>query len=111
MIEGLVEIDASMLVMVVNIVQELGIMYLVSGHETYKTTSRTVTTTLGRLNDIHVRAGNVVCKMVFLVVDTNTYDLLLSLEFLMEIGAVVNVEKALYRLGMDLGLMWRCSFM
>jgi hypothetical protein len=31
--------------------------------------------------------------MVFLVVDTNTYDLLLGLDFLMKIGAVVNVKK------------------
>jgi hypothetical protein len=31
--------------------------------------------------------------MVFLVVDTNTYDLLLGLDFLMKIGAVVDVEK------------------
>jgi hypothetical protein len=31
--------------------------------------------------------------MVFLVVDINTYDLLLGLDFLMKIGAVVDVEK------------------
>jgi hypothetical protein len=48
---------------------------------------------LGRLGDIHVHVGNVVYNMVFLVVDTNTYDLLLGLNFLMKIGAVVNVEK------------------
>jgi len=68
-------------------------MHLVSDHETYKMTSRTVTTTLGRLDDIHVHVGNVVCSMVFLMVDTDTYDLLLGLNFFMKIGAVVEVEN------------------
>jgi predicted aspartyl protease len=62
MIEGLVDTNASMLVMATSIVQELGIMNLVSRHETYKTTSVTVTTALGRLDDILVHVGNVVCK-------------------------------------------------
>jgi hypothetical protein len=31
--------------------------------------------------------------MVFLVVDIDTYDLLLGLDFLMKIGAMVDVEK------------------
>ncbi len=92
-IEGLVDIGASMLVMAANIIRELGIMHLVSGHETYKTTSGTVTSTLGRLVDIHVHVGNVVCNMVFLVVDIDTYDLLLGLDFFMKIGEVVNVKK------------------
>jgi hypothetical protein len=68
-------------------------MHLVLGHETYKIASRTVTTALGRLDDIHVHVSNVVCNMVSLVVDTYTYDLLLGLDFFMKIGAVVNVEK------------------
>jgi hypothetical protein len=92
-IEGLVNIGASMLVMVANILQKLGIMHLVSGHETYKTTSRIVTTTLGKLDDMHVRVSNVVYSMVFLVVDTDTYNLLLGLDFFMKIRAMVDVEK------------------
>ncbi len=40
-----------------------------------------------------MRVGNVVCNMVFLVVDIDTYDLLLGLDFLMKIGAMVDVEK------------------
>jgi hypothetical protein len=68
-------------------------MHLVSRHETYKTAFGTVTTALGRLDDIHVHVGNVVCSMVFWVVDTYTYDLLLGLDFLMKIGAMVDVEK------------------
>ncbi len=76
MIEGLVDTSASMLIMVASILRKLGIMHLVLGHETYKTTSGTITIALGRLDDIHVRVGNVVCNMVFLVVDIDTYDLL-----------------------------------
>ncbi len=93
MIEGLVDTSTSMSVMATSIVRELGIMHLVSGHETYKTTFGTVTTALGRLDDILVCVGNVVCSMVFLVVDIDTYDLLLGLNFLMKIGVVVDVEK------------------
>ncbi len=51
-IVGLVDIGASMLVMVASIVRKLGIMHLVSRHETYKTTSGIVTIALGRLDDI-----------------------------------------------------------
>ncbi len=43
LIEGLVDTGASMSVMAASVVQELGLMYLVSGSETYKTTSGTVT--------------------------------------------------------------------
>jgi hypothetical protein len=93
-----------MSIMTTSIVRELGIMHLVSSHETYKATSRTITTALGRLDDILAHVGNV----VFLVVDTDTYDLLLGLNFLMKIGAMVDVKKTPYKLGMDLGLMWKC---
>jgi len=93
MIERLVDTGAFMLVMAASIIQKLGIIQMVSGHKTYKTTFRTVTIALGRLDDIHVHVGNVVCNMVFLVVDINTYDLLLGLDFLMKIGVVVDVEK------------------
>jgi predicted aspartyl protease len=43
LIESLVDTGASMLVMVASVVKEFGIMHLVSGHETYKTTSGTIT--------------------------------------------------------------------
>ncbi|CAM6020257.1 unnamed protein product [Sphagnum balticum] len=91
MIEGLVDIGTSMSVMATNVVREFGVMHLVSRHATYKWT---VTTALGRLDDIHVHVGNVVCSMVFWVVNTYTYDLLLGLDFLMKIGALVDVEKS-----------------
>jgi predicted aspartyl protease len=92
-IEGLVDIGASMSVMVVNKIRKFGIMHLVLRHETYKTTSRIITTILGRLDDIHVRVGNAVRSMVFLVVDMNTYNLMLGLDFFMKIGAMIDVEK------------------
>ncbi len=82
-IEGLVDTNASILVMAAIIVRELGIMHLVSGHETYKTIVGTITTALGRLDDIAMCVSNVVCNMVFLVVDIDTYDLMLGLDFLM----------------------------
>jgi hypothetical protein len=65
MIEGLVDISGSMSVMTTSIIQELGIMHLLSTHETYKTRFGIVTIALGRLDDILVRVGNVVCNMVF----------------------------------------------
>ncbi len=40
-----------------------------------------------------MHVDNVVCSMVFLVVDTYTYDLLLGLNFLMRIRIVVDVQK------------------
>ncbi len=49
LIEGLVDIDASMFVMVATIVRELGIMHLVSDNESYKMAFGTVNKTLGRI--------------------------------------------------------------
>jgi hypothetical protein len=42
-VEGLVDIRASMFVMAITVVRELGIMHLVAGSETYKIASRVVT--------------------------------------------------------------------
>ncbi len=33
------------------------------------------------------------CQMIFLVVDTDIYDLLLGLDFSIKIGAIVDVEN------------------
>jgi hypothetical protein len=103
MIEGLVDTSASMSIMVASIVRKFRIMHLVSIHEIYKTTLGTVTTALGKLDDILMQVGNVVYNMVFLVVDTNTYDLLLGLDFLMKIGVVVDVEKCTIQVRHGLG--------
>ncbi|CAK9861122.1 unnamed protein product [Sphagnum jensenii] len=93
MIQGLVDAGASMSVMADSVVRELGIMHLVAGHETYKTASGTVTQALGRIVELLVRVGGIICQMIFLVVDTDSYDLLLGLDFLIKIGAIVDVEK------------------
>jgi len=57
---------------------------------------------LGRISDILVTIGKVVCQMIFLVVDTNNYNLLLGLDFLMEIGTVVDLERELYKFKINL---------
>ncbi len=51
-IEGLVDTGAFMSIMAANVVKELGIMHLVVGHETYKTTSGIVTQALGRIVEL-----------------------------------------------------------
>jgi hypothetical protein len=94
-VEGLVDTGASMSVMATAIVKELGMMHLVTGTETYKTTSRVITQALGRIDEILVKVGGVQCAMTFMVVDTDSYDVLLRLDFLMKIGAVVDMERGL----------------
>ncbi len=94
-IEGLVDTGASMSVLVVVVVRELGIMHLVTGNESYKTTSGVVTRALGRIDEVQVKIGSVQCAMTFMVVETDGYDVLLGLDFLMKIKAVVDVERGL----------------
>jgi energy-converting hydrogenase Eha subunit H len=65
----------------------------VVGHETYKTTSGIVTQALGRITELLVTVGGIICQMIFLVVDTNSYNLFLGLNFFIKIGIVVDVEK------------------
>jgi hypothetical protein len=94
LLEGLVDsIGASMSIMAISVIRELGIIHLVSRYETYKTTLGMITHALGRIIDIPITMGKVVYQMVFLVVNHNSYDLLLGLDFLMRIGAMVDVEK------------------
>lgn len=95
LLEGLVDTRVSMLIMAPSVVKELGIMHLVLRHETYKTTSSIITQALGKIIDIPVTLGKVVCQMVFLV-NIDSYDLLVRLDFLIKIGAMVDVEKGGY---------------
>jgi predicted aspartyl protease len=94
-IEGLVDTGASMSILAAAVVRELGIMHLVTGNESYKTASGVVTRALGRVDEVQVKIGGVQCAMTFMVVDTDGYDVLLGLDFLMKIGAVVDVEQGL----------------
>jgi len=91
-VEGLVDTGASMSVMAAIVVRELGMMHLVTGSETYKTVSRVITQALGRIDEVPIKVGGVQCSMTFMVVDTNSYDVLLGLDFLIKIGAIVDVE-------------------
>jgi hypothetical protein len=93
LIEGLVDIDASMSIMVTNMVRNFDIMHLVLGHEMYKTMSRTIIQALGKITTIPITIGKVVCQMIFLVVDIDNYNLSLGLDFLMKIGVIANLEK------------------
>jgi predicted aspartyl protease len=68
-------------------------MHLVTRLESYKIVLRIMMQTLGKINEIFVRMGNIQCFMIFMVMDTNSYDLLMGLNFLIKIGAVVDVKK------------------
>ncbi len=94
-VKGLVDTGASMSVMDAAVVRELGMMHLVSGSKTYKTASRVVTQALGRIDEVPVKVGGVQCTMTFMVVDMDSYDVLLGLDFLIKIGAIVDVERGL----------------
>jgi predicted aspartyl protease len=91
-VEGLVDTGASMSVLVAAVVRELGMMHLVTGNESYKTASGMITRALGRVDEVQVKIRGIQCAMTFMVVDTDGYDMLLGLDFLMKIGAVVDVE-------------------
>jgi predicted aspartyl protease len=103
LIEGLVDIGASMSVMAVSVVQELGLMHLVSGSETYNTASSAVTYALGRIEEVPIKVGGVQCRMTFMVIDTDSYDILLGLDLLIKIGAIVDVEQGLIQVKRGLG--------
>jgi predicted aspartyl protease len=95
LVEGLVDTGASISVMAATVVRELGLMHLVSGFETYKTASGVVTHALGQIDEVPVKVGGVQCTMTFMVVDTDSYDVLLGLDLLIKIGAIVDVEQGL----------------
>ncbi len=46
-----------------------------------------------RINDLPICVGEVVCKMNFMVVDIDGYDILLGLYVLTKIGVVVDIEQ------------------
>jgi hypothetical protein len=103
MIEGLVDNGASMSIMAAAVVREMGMMHLVFGSETYKTASGIVTQAMGRINEVSIKTGGVQCLMTFMVVDTDCYDVLLVLDFLIKIGAIVDVERGLIQVRHGLG--------
>jgi len=92
-VEGLVDTGASMFVMAAAVVRELRMMHLIAGSKTYKIASGIVTQALGRINKVPIKVGGVQCTMTFMVVDIDSYDVLLGLDFLMKIRAIVDVER------------------
>lgn len=50
---------------------------------------------MGRIVEVLVNVTKVLCKMDFMVVDTNGYDVLLGLDCLIKSGAIVDVEHNL----------------
>jgi hypothetical protein len=84
-----------MSVMAASVVRELGLMHLVSGSKMYKTASSAVTQALGRIEEVPIKVGEVQCNMTFMVVDTDSYDILLGLDLLIKIGGIVDVEQGL----------------
>jgi len=61
MIKGLVDTGAFMLIMATNVIRKLGIMHLVVGHKTYKTAFGIVTHALGRIIELLVKVGRIIC--------------------------------------------------
>lgn len=70
-----------MLVMVANVMRELGIMHLVIGSKSYKIAFGMVMQALRRIEGLHVQVGETQCNMVFMIIDTNNYDVLMGLTF------------------------------
>jgi len=89
--------------MAITVVRELGIIHLVVGHEIYKTTFGIVTQALGRIIQILIILGKIICQMVFLVIDMDNYDLLLGLNFFMKIIIEWIWTNESSKLVMDLG--------
>jgi hypothetical protein len=81
--------------MVVAVVRELGMIHLIVRSETCKTALGVVTQALGRIDEVPVQVGGVQCTMTFMVVDIDSYNVLLRLDFLMKIEAIVDVERGL----------------
>jgi len=94
-VEGLVDTKASMFVMVIAMVRELGIMHLVIKSETYKIALGVVTQALGRIDEVPVKVVGIQCTMTFMVVDTNSYDILFGFNFLIKIDVILDLEQGL----------------
>jgi hypothetical protein len=70
-------------------------MHLVFRSETYKTASGTVIQALGQIDEVLIKVGGVQCNMNFMVVDTDSYNVLLRLDLLIKIGAIVDIKQGL----------------
>ncbi|CAM6023198.1 unnamed protein product [Sphagnum balticum] len=57
--------------------------------------SGAVTQALDWIDEVPIKVGGVQCTMTFMVVDMDSYDVLLGLDLLIKIGAIVDVEQGL----------------
>ncbi len=78
-------------------------MHLVIGFKAYKIALGVITQALGRIDEGPVKVGGVRCTTTFMMVDTNSYDVLFGLDFLIKIGAIVDVEQGLIQVRHGLG--------
>lgn len=60
-----------MFIMATSVVQELGIMHLVTSSKFYKIILGVVTQPLGKVNEICTRVGKIYCFVTFMIIDTN----------------------------------------
>ncbi len=74
LVEGLVGITASMFETFANVVQKIGIIYLIIGWKSYKIAYGVVIQAFGRINELHVKVGDIQCLMTFMILDTNSCD-------------------------------------
>jgi hypothetical protein len=98
LLEGLMDTNTSMSVKFIVVVRELGIMHLMCRVKAYKTTFGVVIQALGPITNFSVRVGDVQRLMTFMIINIDSYDLLLSLDFFMKIGAMVDVEEGLIQI-------------
>jgi hypothetical protein len=84
-----------MSVLIAIIVRELGIMRLVVGFKYYKTASSVITWALGGIEGLLVQIGDTNCSMTFMVVDMDSYDILLRFDILIKIGVIMDIECGL----------------
>jgi hypothetical protein len=59
---------------------------------------------MNRVENLPVKVGGTKCFMMFMVLDSNEYNLLMGLDFLMKIGDVVGVGKCLIQIKNGLGI-------
>jgi hypothetical protein len=59
---------------------------------------------MNRVENLLVRVGGTKCFMTFMVLDIDGYNLLMGLNFLLKIGAVMDVERGLIQITNNPGL-------
>jgi hypothetical protein len=91
-IEGLVDIEFLMSNITVNMIKKLGIMQLVVLLKSYKLTSNAMIQVMSKINKLLVYVDEVVQKMEFTMVDTDNFNVLLALDFIIKIKIIINVQ-------------------